>query len=219
MKTAHKAIVFDFDGVIVPDSDQVKSNTWPQVLQPYGPKALVLLDEAHQRFGRGKGGDRFDILRYIYTQLGDPAGHIEGLVAASAKQFDLLAQEGILRSGVNPQMRAALEHLAEKFPLYVNTATPVEAIQKTIDALGLRDFFVGVLGRPKSKVENFRLVASEQKVASEEILFVGDSDTDAKAAQEFGCAFIGFGNDLTNDWLRTKQEFRVISVLGELEDA
>ena len=218
MEKPYKAIVFDFDGVIIPDSDEVKRNAWPYVLRPYGPRALALLDEAHQRFGRGKGGDRFDILRYIYTELGEPAANIEELVRISAEQFDRYMQEGILKSGVSAQTQVALKRLAEKFPLYVNTATPVAAIQKTVHALGIKDLFVGILGRPNSKIENFRLVASKQNATPEEILFVGDSDTDAKAAAEFGCVFVGFGNDLTNDWLRAPQQFPVVASLAQLDD-
>ena len=96
-----------------------------------------------------------------------------------------------------PGASALLQHLAaHSIPCFVNTATPQGPIDQYVDMLGWRAYFRGVCGAPGTKVENLRRAAAEAAqpsapLAPAELVHVGDGDNDCKAADEFGCPFIG----------------------------
>lgn len=211
-----KTLVVDFDGVIVRRSEFFKQETWPIVFSAYGASYLPHFKKAEQKFGGGRGGDRFDILRETYRGLGVPEEKIKALVEAGGRVFDNYVQAKIAEDGADAEVVRVLEKLSARIPIYVNSATPVDALERTIANLGIAHLFRSVLGQPLSKVENFRLAATAEKCAPGEILFIGDSDSDVKAAQEFVCQFIGYANEC-NGWAGTDKSFPVIISFAELD--
>lgn len=192
--TMIKVLVFDFDGVIVRASEQFKQDAW-DTLFPHGSEARAAFEEAEARYGRGRGGDRYDILRHVFASLGVNDEDMPATVALAAGRFDTIVQDRITAAGMDARDRAALEELAKLgYRLYLNSATPADALSRTVAALGIGQLFVEILGRPRSKVENFEYVAAREKAHPEEVVFVGDSPTDRAAAEAFGCRFIGFLN-------------------------
>lgn len=211
---AIKVIVFDHDGVIVRLSELVKQGAWGFVAHhpDIGDRAAVA--EAEVFYGRAKG-NRYDILRRVFEKLGKPAAEIPALVEKHAARFNAVVQEGIRSLGVLPEDRAALATLAKRYPLYVNTGTPVEPMEETLERNGIREYFKGVLGQPQSKVENLEHVLEAEHVTPQEMVFVGDSEWDYEAARETECRFIGVAN-LWNGW--EKQSFPLVHAIAELPD-
>jgi phosphoglycolate phosphatase-like HAD superfamily hydrolase len=200
LNSGTKVIVVDFDGVVVRNSEQYKTDAWRTIAEKYGEQGVRALEEAEKRYGRGKGGDRFTILKAMFEVLNVSAADIEGRVHQEALHFDDMVQARILKEGADPEVIEALEVFADNRPIYLNSATPIEALKKTIANLNIGDIFVDVLGRPRSKIENFGQVADREGIKPSEILFVGDSLSDAHAAETFGCQFVGYRNPLSNDW-------------------
>ena len=209
-----KVIVFDHDGVIVRLSELVKQGAWGFVAHhpDIGDRAVVA--EAEVFYGRAKG-NRYDILKRVFERLGKSAAEIPVLVAKHAERFNQVVQEGIRSLGVLPEDRAALEALAKKYPLYVNTGTPEEAIRETLERNGIRQCFKAVLGQPQGKVENLMRVLAAERITPGEMVFVGDSAWDHEAAEEVGCRFIGLAN-LWNGWQEQEKPFPLVSSLGEI---
>ena len=211
-----KTAVFDFDGVIVRRSEFFKHDAWSEIFSDYGAPGVEAVHEGVRLYGGGRGGDRFDILRHAFQTLGESEDRISTLVDETAQKYNELVQEKMIEAGVLDEDRAVLERISKRVPLYINSATPKQALERTVENLRLRSFIVGVLGRPNTKVENLKYVAEEQGIEPSEILFIGDADTDYKAGQEFGCRFIGLSNDW-NMWKKGEKPFTVISSLNEIE--
>ena len=211
-----KVIVFDFDGVIIRRSEFFKQESWPLVFTKYGEKGMTAFREGEKKYGGGRGGDRFDILRHAFEQLGEDKDDVPALVQEGARVFDEQVQSKILAAGVTDKDRQTLERLSKRLPLYLNSATPKEALERTISNLKLQKCIKGALGRPNSKIKNFSLVSSTEHISPGAILFVGDADTDYQAAQQFGCAFVGLGNEW-NKWEKDGKPFPVVHDLGEVE--
>lgn len=211
-----RVIVFDFDGVIIRRSEFFKQEAWPLVFSSYGERGMDALRDAEKIYGGGRGGDRFDILRHAYEALGEPTESIPVLVEKGANTFDEIVQKKILEAGVSDEDRGVLEQLSKRMPLYLNSATPKEALERTIENIHIKELIKGVLGRPNTKVQNFQYVAEEEKLSPSEILFVGDGESDYKAAKEFGCGFVGLGNDW-NNWKKGEKQFDVVYSLEEIE--
>lgn len=200
------ALVFDFDGVIVPGSEQIKQQAWDEVFRSYGDSYKEPLSLAEAKYGRGRGGDRFDILRSTYSALGEYGSMLEEHVTSGANTFDAVVQEKILSYGVDDDTRRVLQSLSRRWPLYINSATPTSALERTVCALEIDSFFTGIYGRPAHKVDILTRISKEVGCMPSELLFVGDSATDEKAALQCGCSFIGYGS---REW-----EDRSISVVA-----
>ena len=207
-----RVIVFDFDGVIVPSSEKIKSNAWHVLYSDSDARALF--NEAEEKYGCGRGGDRYDIIRYVLTGLDVVGTELEQRTALDAAHFDDIVQERICAAGVSHEIRKALAACKAAMPTYVNTATPLDAIERTLCALEIRDYFTDILGRPQTKVENFAHVAQREQVTPGEITFLGDSLSDFRAATSFGCVFVGLGND-ENGWNSTPESFPVVVSVAE----
>ena len=86
----------------------------------------------------------------------------------------------------------ALEMLAASdLPLFVNSATPLDALRPILRARELDTFFAGVYGGPRSKLENLEAIAERADSKAAEVVFVGDGEDDRQVAIAFGCRFIG----------------------------
>ena len=210
-----KVLVFDFDGVIVRRSEFFKRDAWASVFSSYGDRYKSFLQDTLQKFGGGRGGDRYDILKKMYLALGERGEDMLGLIEKGAKVFDTYVQSHIREAGILDEDRAMLQRLSGEKHLYLNSATPVEALIHSAKTLGIDGYFVGMLGRPNSKIENFKYIVEKEGVEPSEILFVGDAESDYKAAQEFGCAFVGLANDW-NKWKGEDARFPIVRSLAEL---
>lgn len=205
------AIAFDFDGVIV-DSEEAKETAWLSLFKKE-PKVSPILTEGIKRYGGGKGS-RYDILRYIFTQFEKPRNKIEELVLEYADRYNEIVQHSIHDMGVIPDSLEAISYLSKKYPLYLNSATPEEALIQSAKNLRIQHYFTGILGRPSTKVENLLKVIDQEYVNIKELLFVGDGEDDYAAALKIGCNFVGIRSNL-NTWDGTS--FPVISTLRDLD--
>jgi phosphoglycolate phosphatase-like HAD superfamily hydrolase len=212
----HKVVVADFDGVFVRMSEFFKRDAWPRVFAPYGDSYKPHFDKANQEYEQSKRGDRFTILRATYLGLGEPEQRLDELVAAGAQVFDAIVQDSIVRAGVDENVVVAFKEISSTMPVYLNSATPLDALRRTVSNLGIAHLFTAVLGRPNSKAENFALVAVSEGVEPQEILFIGDSQSDFAASEEFGCSFVGWANEW-NGWMSGEQPFPVIRSMNELK--
>ena len=215
-------IVFDADGVLFPGGELMKDAAWDRMVATYShPEHTTLTDWttaiilARGEFGTGKGtGSRFDIIALALTETGLPATTTDTVVHTWAQAYNEMVQLMILELGVYPETRAALEILTTLgHSLYVNTATPTDAVSESLRALQLEQFFTGVYGQPESKVQNLQMIAERESVPVTEQVFVGDGSGDVRAATEEGCRFIGVTNE-SNQWQDTP--FPLIERLDEL---
>lgn len=213
---AIKAIIFDFDGVVVADSEYIKEDSWEAVVTAIGVKSREPLVRAREKFSKGRGS-RYDIIKDALEVLRYPTGQIPTLVSRYAEVYNQAVQAAILQKGVRPIDREGLEKLEKKYPLYINSATPEAAVGETVRNLGLADIFKGVFGQPAKKTENIRRAIAAEKIQPSEMLFVGDGDGDYEAAQSVGCTFIGLANSW-NKWVDAKP-FPLVRDILEVESA
>ncbi len=209
-----KIIVFDFDDVVVL-SEQIKQDSWFKIFPEYNlseikPKFL----KAIEYYSKGKGS-RFDILAMLFKFLGKKEEDIPALVEEYSNRYNTHVQRDILEKGVTDDNRDVLVNLSKKYRLYINSATPEEAIDETIENLDLKNIFTDVYGRPFSKIENLKRIAEGNNISPSEILFVGDGNGDYSASQDFGCHFIGVST-VRNKW--NSKSFKLIQSLKELDD-
>jgi phosphoglycolate phosphatase-like HAD superfamily hydrolase len=172
-------------------------------------------------FGWGKPGGRMEILRHVFERLGEPANTLDARVAEAAQAFDNYVQAKIFEAGMVPGAMEMLKDISKRgISMYLNSGTATAALVLSARNLQIHHFFNGILGSTKepiggSKVHNLGFMKQQELVETDEILFVGDGDSDLKAAQEFGCRFVGVSNRW-NNWKKEEKSFPLVTNLQDV---
>lgn len=184
-------VVFDFDGVLV-DSNAVKRNAYFEALAdiPGSADAITaILDDLTL-----EPADRYHTMERIVSLLGDRilhAGDRPRLTAERVERYSSICARGLRLAAELPGASRLLAGLCETHPLYVNSATPEPILLATVAERGWTTYFQDILGSPATKVANLQRIALAEGIELRQILFVGDSDIDRRAAEQTGCAFVG----------------------------
>ena len=204
-----RTIVFDFDGVLI-DSNALKRDAWfllfPGTIMS-ASRLEAILDEIKDT--------RYDILERIAIELGVVPEKRDAWVQRYADLYGATVERHIGKCGVSQEVRLVLERLSGRLPLFINSRTPEDALRRTVEMLKILDWFHGVYGAPRSKVENMRRIMDQIDTTADGILFVGDDQADAVAAGEFGCGFVGLKTS-ANQW-GTHSLFSVVDEVSQIE--
>jgi phosphoglycolate phosphatase-like HAD superfamily hydrolase len=184
---AIRCVVFDFDGTLV-ESNAIKRDSYFEILAetPGGPAVVegVLRENP--------GADRYAVLALAHAALAsrdvEPLPTAEALVDA----YSRLCEERVAECPPLPCALQALSSLRATHALYLDSATPTDALERVVEKRGWRKFFRGVLGGPASKLENLQWIAERERLGAGQMVYIGDGVPDREAAAGFGCGFFGF---------------------------
>ena len=202
-----KAVVLDFDGVIV-DSNRLKRESFFALFPQTGEVASIVGAILSQKWRQS----RFEILRAAVKGLNLASEEeIEELVSVYARRYNEKVQRGIAEMGLISGVGECLTALAQKYLLYLNSGTYAPALRESIERLNISRRFLASYGGPAGKVENLKKILAHRSVQAEEAAFVGDGAEDRDAAQKCGCWFVGVGNEF-NGW--GEEDFPVVGDLS-----
>lgn len=210
-----KAIVFDFDGVIVRNSEFTKESAWSDIF-PRKYESEIL--KARQKFAGGKGS-RFEIIRELAPIFNIPEEKVDRWIQDKAEDYARITSMATMQEGILIEDFIALKKLSVKYPLYLNSATPETVLPDIVKKLNIAAFFKAIYGwrNKDSKLENLKRTLKSENISPKNILFVGDADSDFKAATKFGCSFVGIMNEW-NKWEKGSRNFDLISGVKDLRD-
>lgn len=181
-----KAIVFDFDGVIL-ESHMIKRNSFaclfPEEYRSRINELLISKDYPPRK-------DAFRIILEAFPEL--IKENKEAEILAYIDMFEDITYDLVLLS--KPVLGAieTLRKLKGKYLLFVATATPDEPIIKLMQKRDLMQYFIAVYGSTTgSKSDIVHLVCEKHSLKPNEIVFVGDSNRDLFAAKNTGTHFVG----------------------------
>lgn len=192
-----KCFVFDFDGTLV-QSNEIKRNAFFCVVQKFGNFNFIV--DATLR--EDAADDRYAILnkiakKIVKTVKSDKELTWDILASSLLEDYSRVCEEKLAKCEEVVGASDLLKSLSEEgFPLYINSATPLEPLKKILCSRSFYKYISGVYGKPKDKVENMKEIMNETGTKPGELIFIGDNDTDKKAAEAIGCHFIGIiGHD------------------------
>ena len=191
--TALRAIILDFDGVIL-ESNEAKTEVFHQIFSrfPYHHDAMMAFHYAQAWASRVL---KFDHL--VFERLGRP-GDV-ALRDELVNEFSRLSRERLLTA---PFVRGAEEFLrffAARIPLVVASVTPEADLKHTLDQRDLRQYFSAVYGCPPwTKGAAACDVLTTWSLPAEAVVLIGDAPGDLRAADDAGIEFI---------WRRSGIEF------------
>jgi len=184
-----RVIALDFDGVIL-ESNSAKTFAFAEVMRGFGPQASAAMLSHHLE---NRGVSRYAKFDWFYRTFLD-RDPTDGELADLNSRFNTLSMEAILRAPFVAGVEDLLERFSGRMPLYVVSGTPQPEINQIVGARNLGRFFRKVLGTPVTKAEHLRNILVWEKAAPDEVLMVGDADTDLNAALETGVRFYGRGD-------------------------
>lgn len=204
-----KAILFDFDGVIV-DSVNVKTEAFRELFSNE-KEHLQEIIEFHLANGGMSRFVKFDI---IYRDiLNKPL--LEEQSKELGKKFSQLVTQKVIEC---TYMSGALEFIqkySKQVPLFIASGTPQGELQEIATQRGLNSYFKEIHGTPRGKPEIIRDILNRFHLKTQEMPFIGDAINDYKAALETNSPFYGYALDGNSGF---PDEVNIVRSFQELED-
>lgn len=193
MAGALKALILDFDGVIL-ESNDLKTQAFVSVFSrfPEHADAMMAYHRAHvsdTRFMKFK--------HLVFERLGRPGD--DGLVQELAEAFSAETRRLLATCPFVPGAHAFLEMTSARVPLYLASVTPEAELQALLEARQLRQYFAKVYGCPPwTKATAVADILTGLGGAAD-VLFIGDSAGDQRAAITTGVEFLARDSGLPFD--------------------
>ena len=181
-----KAIIFDFDGVLV-ESVDVKTRAFARMFENKGEEVVRKVTDFHLKNG---GLSRVHKFKYYYKNILETSLTEEKLKEL-CNTFSKLVVEEVIKSPYVNGAKEFLDKFYSKLDFYVASGTPEEELREIVMCRGMDMYFKGIYGSPAQKGDIARMVLLQNGYNSDEVVFIGDSITDLNGAQESGVRFIG----------------------------
>ena len=189
-----RAVVFDFDGVILESAD-IKTQAFLELFGDY-PQHRDAIRRHHLD---NAGISRYRKFEWIHREL---LGRVleEEESRRLGEAFSEIALHKILECPFVTGARECLESLAD-LPTFVASGTPEDELRRIVQDRGLSRYFQGVWGSPDSKVTIVERIMRDYDLEPGEIVFVGDGMSDYEAARSTGVRFVARTTpDLDQTW-------------------
>jgi len=180
-----KAIVFDFDGVIL-ESANIKTRAFRELFKGY-PEHLDAIVKFHIDNGGVSRYEKFKIIYRDFLAQSIDQATLEHLGEA----FSQFVFAEILVCPFVPGAYRFLELHARQYQLFVASGTPQDELRDIIKQRELDKFFCGIYGSPQAKGEILCGLLVENQLRPAEVVFIGDAMSDYWDAQEASVPFIG----------------------------
>ena len=178
------AIIFDFDGVLV-ESANIKTMAFHRLFSDYPDKVEELV-EYHKR---NMGFSRYVKFRYFYEEILKQI-YTEDIGKTLNQKFSKLVVESIKKALLVKGAKEFLEFYCQTYLMFIASGTPQKELEEIVHTHHLETFFAKVCGTPTTKEEIIRHIEKEYSLNSEEMIFIGDAESDRIAAEATDVNFI-----------------------------
>lgn len=177
-------VIWDFDGVIKETVD-LKADVFVGLFNEHSENLRKKIRSHHEFNG---GMSRFEKISLYLAWAGLPTD------GDTVRQFCLRFSEAVFQKVLDaawvPGAKEILSGNPFRQTFYLVTSTPLEEIEKIVQALDLQKVFHGIWGSPTSKVRAVEEILSRAKAKTSECLMVGDSPADWEAARGVNIPFL-----------------------------
>jgi len=179
-----KAIIFDFDGVIV-ESAKIKTDAFRVLFEGYPEHASDILIYHRDNMGIS----RYIKFRHIYKNILNKALPKKQEIILG-KRFSDLVLDGVLRAPFVNGLAGFFRNNRDKYKFFIVSGTPEKELLDIVHKRGIAGFFEGVYGSPRRKCALIKMILRQYRLKREQVIFVGDALNDIIAAQEAEVNFV-----------------------------
>lgn len=184
-----QAVVFDFDGTLV-DSDPIKRSGFYEATADV-PGSASALDKI---LSNPDAGDRYQVFATLAMRLNQNPAQADNWAAMYGRLCEHHIPRMLDRSGV---VHFLLRLKSDGYALFIASATPRIDLVALIAKSALASIFASIYGQPMSKIESLRQIMNDNAWSPDQIVMVGNDESDRLAAEMAACRFIGVGPDST----------------------
>mgnify|MGYP001465768529 CR=1 FL=1 len=141
-----KAIIFDFDGVIL-ESVNVKTEAFSDIYRQYGTRIVDKVIEHHSQHGGISRFEKFKLYHNEFLGINLTSNELNKLT----NTFSNIVLDKVIAS---PYVKGAYEFISKnhmKYKYFISTGTPQDEINKILIKKKIDIFFKGVYGSPEKK--------------------------------------------------------------------
>ncbi len=188
-----KIVIFDFDGVLV-DSVDIKTRAFAKLFEDKSPEIVEAVVAHH--LGHGSMS-RFDKISYYYKEfLKQPL--TDDMLNSLCNRFAEIVVEEVIRAPYVKGAKDFLDNYSRLYECYVVSGTPEDELRELITRRNMNNYFRGVYGAPRKKVEIIKEILDTTNCNPQEAVFIGDDLPDYDAVKVNGVKFIGVVSDKNN---------------------
>jgi phosphoglycolate phosphatase len=181
-----RSIVFDFDGTLI-DSNRLKYDAYSELFPADNRHGRIIRDVLSESFEQ----TRYVILEEILVRLGvGEHACVKREVNKLAERYNDIVMAGAKTCPEKAGAEETLKKLAPAYALYLSSTTPEASLKEIIRFRKWDSYFRAVFGYPQEKSETLRRIMALEKLKCDQVLVVGDGETDRESAMENGCPFV-----------------------------
>jgi len=179
-----KAIIFDFDGVLV-ESAEIKTQAFRELFSKCPDK----VDEIVVYHKRNMGISRYVKFQYIYEHILNRS-YSEGIGRELGAQFSEIVLDKVKKTALVNGTKEFLERNNKKYLLFIASGTPKDELEDIVSSKHLEKYFKGIFGSPTTKQSIIGAIEKKYYLKCDEIVFIGDAESDQEAANDAGVHFV-----------------------------
>jgi phosphoglycolate phosphatase-like HAD superfamily hydrolase len=185
-----KAIIFDFDGVLV-DSVNIKTKAFARLFEAEGREAVRQVVDYHVKNG---GMSRFSKFKHIYKNI--LSRRLDKYISNDlSNKFSAMVKEEVVNAPYIKGAREFLDRYSSSYKCFISSATPQGETEEIIKKRGMGNYFCGIFGSPKEKINIVRDILKIHGISPREAIYIGDALSDLRAASANGVRFIAVVNN------------------------
>ena len=179
-----KAIVFDFDGVLVESTD-IKTEAFRKLFSRWSDK----VDEGVAFHLKNMGISRYIKFKHFYENIISERYSAEiGLKLGS--EFSDIVLDAIKIAPFVKGVETFLDNFHSKYSFYIASGTPDEELCEIASHKGINKYFDGIFGSSLTKAEIINNILGTVSLKNNVVIFVGDAASDKEAADGMGVHFV-----------------------------
>tara|TARA_B100000686_G_scaffold330661_1_gene393216 strand:+ start:912 stop:1553 length:642 start_codon:yes stop_codon:yes gene_type:complete len=186
-KANWQSIIFDFDGVIV-ESVDIKTNAFADLYQSYGDSIVKEVVRYHKLNG---GLSRYKKFHYFQQNLLKRSPLTQSEEENLDETFSKLVVNAVINSDSVAGADQFIQIESSKIPLFIASGTPETELNTIVTHRGLKSYFTGVHGSPKSKETIISEILSAHDLTPKRVLMIGDALIDYQSAKANNLSFLG----------------------------
>lgn len=180
-----KAIILDFDGVVI-ESNDIKTEAFFAVFSRYPEHVATVMAYHHANVSASRYAKFQFFVDEVLGRRGD-----QQTVESLARQFSEATRSRLANCPMVPGAREFLERYSSLLPLFLASVTPQEELMQILEMRDLSRYFRFIYGcppwtKPAAVFDALGLAG----VRPSEAILIGDSPGDRDAAEATGVEFV-----------------------------